>query len=142
MNIVVLAISLGPFPVSIMENAEATLAEIHSIFPEGAIELTTTGDELRASINTLSPLRQNEILTKQLDGTHLDNLTGSIHTAQTKTKQAENNFGFFLVMLALTGLLVSAMVVGYVIQTATPVVRGLMQVEKRINLDSQRSSDP
>lgn len=132
MNLVSIAIVLGPHPLSVLEQGEVLVQQLSAIFPEGQVAITTTGDGLRRSFAELSPSRQHEVGIVTLTTTiQAANLARDVLKATIEEREAEQSAGFFAAMLIVAAFLVALMVAIYVFSDLPILPKGSILAEQR-----------
>lgn len=144
MNIVVLAITLGGFPIEIVENHSVLIDEIKTIFPEGNVTPTTTGDDIRHAFKALHDSRQGEILAEKLVCVRSNDLAKAVYKAIYNQRDAEKNLAWFLVLVATVGFMISSLIVVYLFDEAAPLTKGAIVTDRRDVKDDEKKlkSDP
>lgn len=144
MNIIVLAITLGGFPLSIVENHSVLINEIKTIFPEGNVTTTTTGNDIRHVFKALEDKRQSEILATKLICIRSSDLAKSVYKAIYDQGDAEKNLAWFLVLMATVGFMISSLIVVYLFDVSAPLMKEVIITDRRLVGDDEkkRGSDP
>lgn len=132
MNLVSIAIVLGPHPLSVLEQGEVLVQQLNAIFPEGQVAITTTGDGLRQRYAELSPSRQQEvgviILTTTIQAA---NIARDVLKATIEEREAEQSAGFIAAMLIIAAFICALLVAIYVFSDLPLLPKGSILAEQR-----------
>lgn len=141
MNVFVLAMTLGPHPVSTLPGGELLLEELRLLFPEGNITTEMTGDAIRNVFTELGEERQHELLTKSITHIDLETVVEIARRNYCATVVEERRFSKFLLTMAIIGLVFCAALLFYIVDITQPLIKSAAKVEQRRELTKQNRND-
>lgn len=132
MNLVSIAIVLGPHQFSILEQGEALVLDIKAIFPEGEVALSTTGVVLQQRLTEIPYSRQKEITKHVLvDAAQADSIAKDILKASIEESAVADSASFFTAIFIIVAFLIAVALAIYVVGQDTFLAKASFVVEHR-----------